>query len=116
MSWKLWLDDLCRTPGSGRETPTDSEYRGEMNDRLRWHGHASVQEVIDGIDQYCLPCFMSLDYDLGKNETTMDFLKEWTKRFPDTPFPPYQIHSANPVGAKNIQSFIESWNKSLKVQ
>jgi len=56
---------------------------------------------------------MSLDHDLGGDDTTMVFLKRLVNEVWDgkTNPPDYAIHSANPIGSKNIQSFMESWKK-----
>jgi hypothetical protein len=29
--------------------------------------------------------------------------------------PAYEVHSANPIGAKNIQSFMDSWKRSINL-
>lgn len=98
--WKLWLDDLCEEPGSGRLTPEG------------WLGAKCVSEAMRLVNEHGSPILMSLDHDLG-DQTTMDFLKSWTKKYTNIPFPEYRIHSANPIGALNIKAFIDSWNKSL---
>ena len=60
------------------------------------------------------PTFMSLDHDLGGNDTTMWFLHLLVAHWDGVaPIPEYVVHSANPVGARNIVSFMESWKKSL---
>ncbi len=102
MTWKLWLDDLCRDSSTDRFTPEG------------FIGCTSPDEAIAMVSGMGIPEFMSLDHDLGENLTTMDFLKEWSKLYPYAPFPDYRVHSSNPVGKKNIESYINSWNRSLK--
>jgi hypothetical protein len=61
-----------------------------------------------------IPDFMSLDHDLGGEDTTMIFLKRLVAEIWDgqsTP-PKYQVHSANPIGTQNVISYMESWIKS----
>lgn len=60
------------------------------------------------------PVFMSLDHDLGGDDTTMVFLRRLVNEIWDgtQPIPEYVVHSANPVGRLNIISFMESWKKS----
>lgn len=76
----------------------------------------SSEEAICFIKQNGWPTFMSLDHDLGGEDTTMVFLKRLVNEVWDgtTNPPDYTIHSANPVGSKNIESFMESWKKSVR--
>lgn len=62
-----------------------------------------------------MPSFISFDHDLGGDDTTMVFLRRLTDEEWDgvSPPPDYTIHSANPVGAQNIRSFMESWRRSV---
>lgn len=57
---------------------------------------------------------MSLDHDLGGDDTTMVFLKRLVNEVWDGKSNPpnYQVHSANPIGTQNIISYMESWIKS----
>lgn len=60
------------------------------------------------------PEFMSLDHDLGGEDTTMLFLKRLVNEVWDgQPIPDYIVHSANPIGKLNIISFMESWKRSV---
>ena len=43
----------------------------------------------------------------------MIFVKRLVDAFPDGPCPYFVIHSANPVGARNIESYLDSWRRSL---
>lgn len=64
-----------------------------------------------------MPSKMSLDHDLGGDDTTMVFLswlayEHWngTEALPE-----YVVHSANPIGTQNISSFMESWRRSREL-
>lgn len=74
----------------------------------------STNEAIAHIVTNGWPTFISFDHDLGEDDTSMVFLRRlvnevWTNQ----PVPMYTVHSANPVGSKNIVSFMESWKKSV---
>lgn len=113
--WRLYLDDLCRSPGSGRQPRPLNDLSGTQ---IIWRLAESVDEALTLIEIFGFPSGMSLDFDLGvgptgSNETTMRFLREWTERYEDRPLPPYVLHTANPVGREQMQSFIISFNRSL---
>jgi hypothetical protein len=97
MGYKLFLDDE-------RNPPDDS-----------WITCRSSEEAISLAKSKGSPDFMSLDHDLGGDDTVMKFLKRFVSEVWDGDLEPpkYKVHSANPVGAKNIISFMESWIKSL---
>lgn len=74
----------------------------------------SSSEAIDYIRQNGWPSFMSLDHDLGGDDTVMVFLHRLVNEvWNGEPVPGYIVHSANPVGKMNIISFMESWSKSI---
>lgn len=60
-----------------------------------------------------LPVLMLLDHDLGRDDTTMKYLNwlAFTYDFGTERPPDYMVHSANPVGAANIHSFMNSWKQ-----
>lgn len=60
------------------------------------------------------PLEMALDHDLGGSDRIMDFLKGLHELCGDRPIPRWTIHSANPVGRLNIESFMNSWERSRK--
>lgn len=60
-----------------------------------------------------LPTHISFDHDLGDDDTSIVFIKWMIETYPIGPIPSYNVHSANPVGASNIVSYMESWKKSL---
>lgn len=98
MIWNLYIDDL-------RFPPADRE----------WIVCRSSQEALDRVAEMGMPQFISFDHDLGEEDTTMVFLCRMVNEVWDgVSVPPdYQIHSANPVGAENIRSFMDSWRKSM---
>lgn len=102
---RLFLDDLRQPPN-----PT------EENNFNAFFVARSTEQAIRIIKEFGWPDFMSLDHDLGGDDTVMVFLKRlvseiWT----DQTIPDYFIHSANPVGSENIRSFMESWKKSVNL-
>jgi hypothetical protein len=58
-----------------------------------------------------LPTVMSLDHDLGGDETTMQFLLWLTDNYLLECPPDYIIHSQNPVGRENMRAYMELWKK-----
>lgn len=104
MSWKLYLDDE-RTPNEPGWTVIRS----------------SIMAVVTIMQRKRLPDEMSLDHDLGGEDNTMRFLKElyaiWEQWGSDPDLiPKYRVHSANPVGSRNIISFMESWKRSAVME
>jgi hypothetical protein len=103
MRWFLFLDDV-RMPAEVIGT------HANLND---FTIARSSKEAIALVKERGLPLGMYLDHDLGGEDTTMIFLKEMVSLFPEGPCPAYLIHSGNPVGKKNIDSFLLSWERSL---
>jgi hypothetical protein len=99
MSRPLYLDDL-RSPTTERD----------------WVICRSVEEAKRFCGQYGCPTYISFDHDLGDNVPTgMDFAKWLTECDLDNggTFIPvdftYNIHSANPVGEKNIRGLLDNY-------
>jgi len=98
--WSLFLDDV-RDPAEPGYTIARSS-----------------QEANELCAQQGLPCFMSLDHDLGGEDNALVFLKSLYETWVSlgevvVNIPDYQVHSANPIGSKNIISFMESWKRSV---
>jgi hypothetical protein len=105
--WKLYIDDL--------RTPVDEDFIV-----IR-----SVEEAKRVILSSCMPIFISFDHDLGIDEddkllpSGYDFAKWLVEsdiagiiQFPsDFAF---EVHSRNPVGAKNIKMLLEGYLKFKK--
>lgn len=106
MTWNLFLDD--------ERYPTHVD---PTLDR-QWIVARSTEEAIQEVTHRGFPWFMSLDHDLGSNDTTMDFLRwlVWEYGGSVVSPPQYQIHSANPVGAKNIEAFMNSWKRVAEME
>jgi hypothetical protein len=92
---KLFLDDL-------RDPPDTS-----------WVLARSTREALE-ICRETWPTELALDHDLGGDDTVMIFLKSLYEMSEDKPIPSWKIHSANPAGRLNIESFMMSWEKSRK--
>lgn len=70
------------------------------------------------INTFGLPVSISFDHDLGDNLPTGYNAVQWLvndKEF-DLRKVEIHVHSANPVGTKNIYGLVESWNKFLNSQ
>ena len=98
MSYWLYLDDI-------REPPAISS--GNKYIVLR-----SSQAAISYVEAHGVPEYMSLDHDLGGDDTTMIFLRWLSNEYYNEAIPDYVVHSSNPVGKQNIISLMSSWKKS----
>lgn len=92
---KLFVDDL-------RSPPDDS-----------WVVARSTKEALE-ICGKTWPTELSLDHDLGGDDRVMDFLKSFYEMSGNKNIPSWKVHSANPVGRLNIESFMKSWERSQK--
>ena len=101
--YSLFIDDL-----------RELEYIKPTNPE-EWKIARSSSEAIETVLKFGVPEFISFDHDLGWNDTSMIFVKWWTEQFPVIPFPRYMIHSSNPIGAKNLESYMNSFNRSLEM-
>jgi|ERR1017187_5819330 hypothetical protein len=109
---KLHLDDQCRTPDleSFRYPP-----EGEDD----WMTATSSAEAMEIVSLYGMPTFMQLDCDLGVKangltpDSSMLFIKWLYNKYPNE-MPVWNIHSMNGEAAKNLQSFLEGWAKSIR--
>lgn len=94
MQYKMFIDD--------ERFPVDSD----------WMIVRSSQEAIDCVVKYGLPQHINFDHDLGGIDTSMKFIG-WLIDFMfdnDLKFPlgfTWDVHSQNPVGAKNIRGIME---------
>lgn len=110
--WKLWLDDDLDNPDAPeRWTPPG------------FKGAATSEEAIELVKQHGFLYleFMDLDHDLGvdeddKERTAKTFLK-WLANdcgLPGYPPPKWNVHSRNPEGKRWIESYLDSWKRSLE--
>lgn len=105
LSWSLWIDDQVQDP----DVPARHSPPG-------WVGCSGVDSARMMVMLLGLPERVSLDHDLGEGKPSgMDFLKWWFQEFPDSPPQDWNIHSANPVGADNMRSYLRSWEKACKL-
>lgn len=107
--WKLYLDDERNIPN-------------HYCTKSIWYICRSSDDAKQMVLKHGIPKFISFDHDLGGNDTSMVFLKwlaneyytdeKYNKNLNSLNIPQYVIHSQNPVGAKNIESYIECWKKA----
>lgn len=93
---KLYIDDLRQPPDN------------------TWVVTRSYQETVDYIELNGLPATISFDHDLGLEESGYDIAKWIVEKVLDKEVDmpddfAYKIHSANPVGAKNIHSLLSNF-------
>lgn len=108
-SWKLFLDDV--------RNPLE-----DMTAEDGWRVARTIDEAKQEVIALGLPDEMSLDHDLGINadtsqcETVMEFLWWLANDYGNgQTVPKWRIHSANPIGSRNIEAFMRSWEKSLNL-
>ena len=123
-NYNLFLDDVrIPTHVTWVDFPRDQHYSVVRN----------YQEFIDLITLRGLPKFVCYDHDLSdchyghglsgddipydsyKEKTGYDCAK-WLVDYcmnKGIKHPPYVVHSMNPVGKSNIESYIESYNKTV---
>lgn len=122
-NYNLFLDDIrIPTHVYWAEVPKDQHYSVVRN----------FNEFVDIINLRGLPKFVCYDHDLsaehykdiGKASMNYNYYKEktgydcakWLVAYcleKNIKHPPYVVHSLNPIGKKNIESYIESYNKSF---
>lgn len=101
MTYNLFLDDE-------RFPPRDDKF---------WVISRTYEEAISTMCALGCPQFMSFDHDLGDAQNglnvahwmvncDLDSDGQWMKNFE------YTVHSMNPIGSKNIQSFLSSYLNS----
>jgi|TARA_R110000868_G_scaffold32231_1_gene117459 hypothetical protein len=64
-----------------------------------------------------VPKMVTFDHDLGSDHATGYDCAKWLVEHCDKfkiPFPKYFIHSMNPIGVKNIDSYIKSYKKTVE--
>jgi len=105
MSYYMYLDDI-RNPTTDRD----------------WNVVRSYREAVDMILEFGMPAYISFDHDLGEAdiETGYDLAKWIVDQDMDGAFTistlfKFNVHSANPVGAANITSYLNSYMKMRKV-
>lgn len=110
---KIFLDDE-RVP-SGAITLVESNGDMYKNDS-DWVIIRTYGDFVDWIVENGLPDYISFDHDLGEKEFTGYDCAKWLVDYcMDNGFdiPEFQSHSANPVGRKNIVSYLNNAKKVL---
>jgi hypothetical protein len=101
LAYNLWIDDM-RNP---RHTLNKADAVPILWAR-------DVEQAQYYIRELGMQGVMYLDHDLGECSTVMEFLR-WLASECYKPEFDYRIISANPDGSKNIESFINSWKRSV---
>lgn len=130
MKKKLFLDDL-RSVDMVYPNPNMSE----------WVIVRDFYQFVDYIQKYGLPDYISFDHDLGMEHTRFYFQNGGHESPPDPltadfkektgydaakwlvnycvengkKLPTFYVHSANPIGAKNIRDYLKNAEKHLNV-
>lgn len=114
--WKLYLDDIRYPPTTTWRTKvwwkikkligiTTYDFDGE------WYVARSSNEAIDLINLIGPPNFISFDHDLSGKDRAIDICKYLSENYYYSDID-YVVHSENPIGKKNIQSYMDSWKHS----
>lgn len=95
---KLYLDDIRNPKSEG------------------WTIVRNFEDFVDYINKNGLPDEISFDHDLGEDVKTGYDCAKWLCEYcwmNGIPIPPYNVHSANPVGRDNIIGTLKSYEKKL---
>ena len=133
---KLFLDDVRSPKDAIRLIPNKHNQFYFAND---WDVVRNYDEFVQYIEVNGVPKFVSFDHDLGdtamdeyfrnvatketldydniKEKTGLDCAKFLVEYCADKnqPLPEYLVHSANPVGKRNIEGFLENAKKHLNI-
>ncbi len=107
----LWLDDARIPYGSDWLKLFAPEYLDEKNNKIVWV--KNYMEFITWIQENGLPDDIGFDHDLGPRRNGIDCAKWLGEYCMDNklPVPGYFVQSANPVGRKNIQGYLNNLKK-----
>lgn len=107
----IWLDDL--------RNPLDF-VNSSMYDMCDVIWVKNYSEFVLTYDKYKneYNIYMSLDHDLGEEKDGYDCLKYVGEDCMNNgkKLPYIEIHSSNPVGRKNMESYIKSYNKVMDLR
>lgn len=86
----------------------------DIRNKDGWEIARSSLEAISFIKANGIPSVISFDHDLGGDDTSMVFINEMITLVLDAELKlpsnfSYIVHSANPVGAENIKSKMDSF-------
>lgn len=111
MSYRLFIDDQAGIPGM-------EAFRNPPEGETDWKVAKSSIEAINVVMAYGIPYYISFDHDLGmlegKADTSMRFLKHLFGMHPEAidQIEGWDVHSKNPSGSLDIQSYMDSWKRS----
>lgn len=85
--------------------------RDPPNDGRHWSVVRTSDEAMTWVITNGMPVYMSLDHDLGGDDTAMRFINQLVDYHLSKggSFPEYTIHSQNPVGVKNLRGLLRSY-------
>lgn len=122
IAWRLYLDDdadEARRPDISVENPGWRAraalplFPPVLQHLGEWVIAKNYREAIEAIDALGFPTFVSFDHDIASEETGVDVAKYLIELDLDTETMPedfaFEVHSANPVGRKNINGLLESY-------
>lgn len=96
---RLYLDDI-------RDPKTEG-----------WKIVRNYDDFVNFITENGLPDEISFDHDLGENDKRTGYdCAKWLGEYcwdNGLPIPPWNVHSANPVGRDNIKQLLMSYEKKL---
>lgn len=102
-TWRLFLDD--------ERYPPDTAFN--------WKIARNVDDAVYYVNTYGLPTFMSLDHDMGYMKLSGKDFANWIVNYcldNQSLLPNFYVHSQNPVGAENINCYLEKALKALAEQ
>ena len=96
------------------------DIRNPKDTTRQWTIARSYTEAVNWLEEFGVPKYMSFDHDLGDDGTGYD-LANWMVekdidmhgRFIPNDFE-FNVHSANPVGAENIESKLNNYMEFRK--
>lgn len=80
----------------------------------------SSQEALEYVQKNGCPDYISFDHDLGEIDTAMNFIKWLVQEDINKNIIPehfrFNVHSANPVGAANIEGYLKCYLRTRSVK
>lgn len=100
MTYSLFIDDEREPPADGRD----------------WVVARTYDEAIRTVLARGVPAYSSWDHDLGPGPTAMDFAHWFAEHVLDGGLSlagfEFYVHSQNPIGARNIDSFLRNLKRA----
>jgi hypothetical protein len=115
MKQLLWLDDLRDPKENMWNNWIARQGVNPAKHKITWV--KNYDEFIDWILSNGLPSVVCFDHDLGEDTTMSGFdATKWMVNYcidNNLRLPNWYIQSANPVGAENIKSYLQSFAKTI---